>query len=196
MGIESAKTGKLLYHLTKLSNLESILENGLVSRKILLDNKVRFEDVANPDIITKRSKLGLDKFTPFHFHPYSSFDVAVKNSFPDEEFIYICITRDLARFNKFKILPKHPLSMDECILYDYDEGLTRIDWDTLVQKGLTDEYAKHVKMAECLTELVIPAEHFQSIVVKDEETKQFVESLFNKKNIKKNPPYINIQNWF
>jgi hypothetical protein len=181
LGIESAKTGKLLYHLTRLENLPSILEHGLVSRQFLLDNQSDFEDVADPDIITKRTELGLDKYTPFHFHPYSSFDVAVKSTYSDEEFIYICITRKLARHNNFKILPMHPLSMDECILYEYDEGFEEIDWDTLTQKGLTSEYAKHVKMAECITELMIPSEHFKSVAVRNEKIKKRLKACLPKK---------------
>ena len=38
MGIETAKTGKLLYHLTKLSNLESIIQQGMLPRKYILEN--------------------------------------------------------------------------------------------------------------------------------------------------------------
>lgn len=108
MGIESAKNGKLLYHLTKLDNLKSIVENGLVPRKTLLESGVIFDDVANPDIINKRTQLGLDIYTPFHFHPYSSFDVAVKHTYLDDEFIYICITRNNARHNNFKNTSKAP----------------------------------------------------------------------------------------
>ena len=55
------KYGKLLYHLTKLSNLDSIIENGLVSRKILEDKAVTFADVADHDIMDKRKRFGLDK---------------------------------------------------------------------------------------------------------------------------------------
>ena len=51
MGIDNAKNGKLLYHLTELKNLESIVRLGLVPRKVLLENEVKFEDVANPEII-------------------------------------------------------------------------------------------------------------------------------------------------
>lgn len=36
MGIDNAKNGKLLYHLTELKNLESIVRLGLVPRKVLL----------------------------------------------------------------------------------------------------------------------------------------------------------------
>ena len=35
MGLKDAKEGKLLYHLTELKNLESIIDFGLVPRKIL-----------------------------------------------------------------------------------------------------------------------------------------------------------------
>lgn len=41
MGIETAKTGKLLYHLTKLENLESIIENGLLPRKEVINQIVK-----------------------------------------------------------------------------------------------------------------------------------------------------------
>lgn len=48
--------------------------------------------------------------------------------------IYLCFDRELAKLNHFKILPIHPLSLDECVLYEYDEGFQKIDWDTLMEK--------------------------------------------------------------
>ena len=48
MGLKDAKEGKLLYHLTELKNLESIIDFGLVPRKILRENTVTFGDVADP----------------------------------------------------------------------------------------------------------------------------------------------------
>ena len=148
MGIDNAKNGKLLYHLTELKNLESIVRLGLVPRKVLLENEVKFEDVANPEIIIKRQELGLSEYIPFHFHPYTAFDVAVKNQHMGEEMIYICIQRELARENNFKILPKHPLSLTSYQLYDYDEGFNLIDWEIMTKVGLTDDHAKRIKMAE------------------------------------------------
>ena len=72
MGIDNAKNGKLLYHLTELKNLESIVRLGLVPRKVLLENEVKFEDVANPEIIIKRSeerRVGKEcrsRWSPYH----------------------------------------------------------------------------------------------------------------------------------
>lgn len=144
LGLENVKNKYLLYHLTGIENLDSIIENGLVSRKTLLDNQVMFGDIADVAIITKRTELGLDKYIPFHFHPYSSFDYAVKYKHPGNTFIYLCIKRDLARENDFLILPKHPLSIEECTLYQYDEGFDLIDWDTMSKTGI-DEHSKQVK---------------------------------------------------
>ncbi|GAA0753545.1 DarT ssDNA thymidine ADP-ribosyltransferase family protein [Clostridium sartagoforme] len=195
MGIKDTKKGKLIYHLTKLSNLDSILENGLLPRKTIIEEKMAFGDVANHEIISKRTELGLDIYTPFHFHPYSSFDVAVKNTYENEDFIYICISRSDAEYNNFKILPRHPLNMEECKLMDYAEGFEAIDWDTMHSKGRDDDYAKKVKMAECLTELTVPVECFQCIYVKDDETKKLVEKKLKDHGITEKPPYVDVMPW-
>ena len=70
MGKVLTKDGKLLYHLTKLSNLDSIIQNGLMSRRDLECKGLLFEDVADPEILVKRNCYGLDRYIPFHFNPY------------------------------------------------------------------------------------------------------------------------------
>ncbi len=196
MAMGNIKEGKLLYHLTRLSNSDSILEHGLVSRKLVKDSDVRFFDIADQEIISKRTELGLDEFIPFHFHPYSSFDVAVKGTYADEEFIYICISRENAKLKKFKVLPRHPLNNEETYqLYEYEEGFETIDWETMQSPGTEDRYTKSVKMAECLTNLRISAELFQCIYVKSEETRAIVRHKLHSKGIMKNPPYVDEGRW-
>lgn len=196
MGINDVKKGKLLYHLTELNNLDSILEYGLLSRKLMEEKKLIFTDVADQTIMSKRVALGLDSYIPFHFHPYSSFDVAVKSRNHEKEFVYICITRELAIHNKFQILPKHPLSHADCNLMNYCEGFSKIDWDAMHTYGNEDAHIKHVKMAECLTHLIIPGKHFHCIAVRNEEVKRLVEEKLQKNSILVQPPFVNIQKWF
>lgn len=197
MGLEGVREKKLLYHLTKVSNMEDIINYGLQSRRNLLKQGRIFDDVADPQIIDKREELDLDKYTPFHFHPYSAFDVAVKNTYSTDKFVYISIKRALAEFNGFKILKKHPLSQQECVLYEYAEGINNIDWDTMEMVGTTDEYSRNVKMAECLTDKCIPAELFQCVYVPDIETGQYIKKLFLYRGIIDQPPYVSVlPNWF
>ena len=197
MGLENVKSGKLLYHLTELKNLESIIRFGLIPRKVLLENTVTFEDIANPEIIVKRERLGLDEYIPFHFHPYTAFDLAVKKQHANNEMMYICIRRELARRNNFKDLPKHPLSLEDCQLYDYEEGFKRIDWDTMAKVGLTDPDSKQTKMAECLSAKVIPVDCFQCFYVPSEQSKEFAENTLRAYGIKFPPPFVNVMpQWF
>lgn len=197
MGLEKVKKGKLLYHLTKLDNLESIIKYGLMPRKKVLEQRINFGDIANPEIISKRTELGLDVYTPFHFHPYSAFDVAVKHTYKEHDMIYLCLDRELARRNHFKILPQHPLSAEECILYDYDKGFQMIDWGTMMEKNRKDDYAKQVKMAECLTEKIIPINYFNCIFVSSEDVKKKTIYILKKNGVDSQPPFVNVNEvWF
>lgn len=197
MGLEGVRNKKLLYHLTKVDKMESIIKYGLLPRRYLLKQDMMFGDVADPEIISKRQKLGLDRYIPFHFHPYSAFDVAVKNKYSTDTFVYICINRTLAEINDFKILSRHPLAGQECDLCDYDDGINSIDWDTMEKTGTEDEYSRTVKMAECLTDKCIPAKFFQCVYVPDNNTKLYIEKLFKENGIIEQPPYVNVQSkWF
>lgn len=197
VGIENAKTGKLIYHLTNIDNLDSILEKGLLPRKFVLEKKISFCDVADPNIINKRKGLGLDIYIPFHFHPYSAFDVAVKNNGDAQRMIYICLDRVFAKNNKFLILPRHPLSGEKFELFDYDKGFQEINWEIMTTTGKNDPYAKEVKMAECLTDKKIPATSFNCFYVASECIKNIVEKKLKQYNITEPPPYVNVQSvWF
>lgn len=196
-GLEGVRNKKLLYHLTKIENLESIICYGLQSRQYVLANQMRVTDIADPKIITKRQQWGLDQYIPFHFHPYTAFDYAVKGTYGKTNFVYISIKRALAEYNNFKILTAHPLSQQECVLYDYKQGMEAIDWDTMETLGTEDERCKNIKMAECLAECGIPADLFHCVYVPNEEVKEYVEALFRKYGITEQPPYVEVQEkWF
>ena len=104
MGLEGVREKKLLYHLTKVRNMETIIRYGMLPRRYLLERGMLMESV-----------------------------------------------------------------------------------------GKTDEYARNVKMAECLTEKCIPADLFQCVYVPDMETKQYIEKLFQDTGISEHPPYVNMQ---
>lgn len=177
--MQPPKDGKLLWHLTCLDNIESIFEYGLLSRKEL-ENK-KFVDVANPDILEKRARFGLEHYIPFHFFQKTPFagDVMTKNA--DKEFIYLTLSRDLASKNNFKVITKHPLNKDAEI-YDYSEGIGKIEWELM--DGYRDYHDKNVHDT-CLAECVacyksITISKFQSIFTSSEESKIRIEELKKK----------------
>lgn len=159
--------------------MENILRYGLMPRRELLD----FEDVADPSIINKRERLGLDNFVPFHFFPRNPFDYGVRHNHQFDQFVYICLYRSKAQKMGFRIINKHPLALEinDYELYDYDSGFDVIDWDKMDERNHADHDCKMVSMAECLHEGVLDAQNFDIVYTENEhdevEMKELVEEL-------------------
>ena len=92
MANESIRDKKLLYHLTLIDNLPSIIRNGLLSRNMLKRQQIEFPDVADSDIIRKRGAT-LGDYIPFHFHQRSRFDYAINSKYFLKNLIYLCVQR-------------------------------------------------------------------------------------------------------
>lgn len=141
---------KCIYHLTALDNLNSIIDNGLLSRKSLAQGNMSFADVADREIIEKRKSLNIVDCVPFHFHTYTDFDVCVQHQH-SEVFIFLAIYKNKAREKGFLIIPKHPLSCETHEIFDYDMGIEQINWDIMELTRGQDGYDSIVRMAECLS---------------------------------------------
>lgn len=187
----SIKDGKLIYHLTALDNLESIIKNGLKPREEINSSV----DIADPKILEKRDILGLLCFVLFHFFTKTPFDGAVRKYHSNTNFIYICIRRETAKEKGFCIIPYHPLSSEPentNIIYEYDKGFDKIKWNIIDgdNRDYNNQDIKNACMAECIYKGTIFYDLFQSIKVKDEET-------FNKVSmILRNCGFYNIKNKF
>jgi hypothetical protein len=163
---------KLLWHLTALDNLESILIRGLLSRNSIQ----KFIDIADEEIIKKRTELGLENYVPFHFFQGNPFDGVVLKEYPQKKFCFITILRDLAKKNNYKILSKHPLSPDATI-YEYNEGIEAINWDIVDRREYKDLECKQACMAECLAFECVKPKDFFSITVRTSADEAYVKSI-------------------
>jgi len=81
------------------------------------------------------------------------------------------------------VLPMHPLSMESCQLFQYDDGFNMIDWDTLTRKNDNSDYAKEVKMAEALTDSIIYINNFACIFVPSDIIKSEIETIMDEEGI-------------
>lgn len=174
---------KCIYHLTALDNLNSIIDNGLLSRKSLAQGNMSFADVADREIIEKRKSLNIVDCVPFHFHTYTDFDVCVQHQH-SEVFIFLAIYKNKAREKGFLIIPKHPLSCESHEIFDYDMGIEQINWDIMELTREQDGYDSIVRMAECLSnhcDLVIS--DINIIFVPNAEIEQSVHDILACHNI-------------
>lgn len=171
------KNGSLLYHLTAIDNLESIIINDLRPRSSIKN----FKDVADHDILQDREKFNLADYTPFHFFAGSPFAGSVQISNPDCDFVFITLKRQLAAAVNFYIIPSHPLNFKEAPL-NWNEGFEMIDWELMALRDYSDPVCKEVCMAESIYKGNISVRYFHCIYVKNQKLKDRVEELFRKHN--------------
>ena len=182
--------GKLLYHITHMDNLPSILENGLIPRqKLLKSGLCDFTDIADPEILSKREsyKNALSQYVLFHFYPKNPFDGAVCKKFGSENMAIITIYRDHYKQKEFFIIPSHPLDSDEPDIYPYDEGVERIRWDILDRTEGRDYHDPEIRkacMAECVMKYTIPPQEFAFIYVSNENAKNKIKQMRNSNLVK------------
>jgi len=174
---QTPKDGKLLYHLTALDNLESIIINDLQPRQGIQN----FVDVADYEILQGRNRFDLELYTPFHFFSSSPFSGKVQKDNPEKEFVYLALKRDLAEISKFMIVPSHPLHYKGEPL-NWNEGIQQINWDLLAMRDYSIQECKEACMAESIFKGRIAIKYFYCIYVRTIETKSKVEELLRKQN--------------
>ncbi|SON50424.1 DarT ssDNA thymidine ADP-ribosyltransferase family protein [Vibrio tapetis] len=170
---------KLLYHITSLENVASILDNGLLPRVELED----FDDVADHEILDGRQAYNLERYVPFHFFARNPFDGAVQTDNPDTDFVLVAVRRTLAQARNWSIIPRHPLANQGVEVLDYEEGFNRINWQAMNRRDYNDDESKSVCMAECLSPNVVAVNDFFKIFVPNEQVKKNVEMLLRDKRI-------------
>ena len=112
---QNPSEGKLIYHITHINNLPSILKVGLLSRKKLLRNpSLSFTDIADSEILSKREqyKEALSQYVLFHFFALNPFDGAVCRKYGSENMVIITVRRDICIRKDYQIIPSHPLDTD------------------------------------------------------------------------------------
>ncbi len=146
------KDQKLLYHLTDIDNIPSILKDGLMPRAEL--------NGADSDIIESREGLGLENYVPFHFFANNPFDGRVQLDHVEKNFVLISVRRDYAKANGWQIIPRHPLADQDIELMNYDDGFNAINWSKMHERDYSDDESKSVCMAECLSPNMVEASRF------------------------------------
>lgn len=165
--------GKLLYHITQIENLQSIISSGmLLPRNEVARRAIVIADIADQSILASRRtwKTDLSDYNLFHFYTRNPFDCAVCHAHGKENMAIITIRRDFAKKNQFKIIPSHPLGSEEPDILEYDAGMEAINWELLDadDRDYNIDAVRKACMAECITQTHISVDHFFSIYCFDE----------------------------
>ncbi|MGR3979423.1 DarT ssDNA thymidine ADP-ribosyltransferase family protein [Pseudoalteromonas sp. 1181_04] len=170
---------KLIYHMTDIINLDSILSEGIKPRCQLEG----FSDVADSEILEKRKRFKLDEKVPFHFFVNNPFDGGVVHANPMKTFVLLGILRTHSKEQNWEVIPRHPLANETISLMSYDEGMEAIDWVEMNKRDYSDANSKSVCMAECLAPGVVDASHINSIFVKTDACEERVSWMVRKREL-------------
>lgn len=182
--------GKLIYHITSIDNLPSILKFGLLSRKCILQNHdIHFTDIADPEILSKREryKEALSQYVLFRFFAKNPFDGAVCEKYGSENMAIIAVWRSICEHNNYQIIPSHPLDSDAPDLYSYGEGFKKVRWNILDDREHRDYKNAEIRkacMAECVVKGCVPVSDFAYIYVYSERAKEKILKMENAVAIK------------
>ena len=171
--MKNIKDQQLIYHLTALDNIPSILQNGLLPRSKLR----QFQDIADCEIIQLRKRLSLQDYIPFHFFARNPFDGVVQKNYRNKQFVIIAVRRTLAKIKNWKIIPQHPLANESIDLLDYNDGMQVIDWETMNRRDYRDPYCKNVCMAECLSQMIVTPQMIAVIFIADSKAMATINKL-------------------
>lgn len=173
------RDGKYLYHLSSIENIPQIAAHGILSRYDLTRRRIRFVDIADSDILTKRQRYSLDRMVPFHFFVKNPFDYKVVFDNPDTHFCILAVSRLLAIRQQWQIITRHPLSGDEePQLLDWDSGCQSIAWDQLApgNRDYNDHACKMACMAEALSPHAVPLSDVSMIFVPDDHAARMLRA--------------------
>lgn len=188
---------KLLFHMTHINNLASILSNGqLKSYSQLLRDTTSYQDIADQDVQGRRAETivpiqpggVLHDYVPFYFAGRSPMLYVVKNNgTPQKDLIYLMTNTEKIASSKlpFVYTDGHAI-MFLSSFYNSLDDLDCIDWSIMDSEYWNDtvEYPdrKRKRQAEFLIHQALPLQHITGIATYTIESKLRVEELVQNSN--------------
>lgn len=186
------------YYITHLDNLLSILEHGILSRKLSEELDIKPKQIANLDVVKKRKSKGLTSFANLYIHPRNAMLYQISKLNWRKKIIILGISSKVleikntrisignAAANSSIILPIEEINNIPRLLSDIREirywGTERIvDISKYLpkQKSSTGYYIpeKQFLQSEVLVPSKIPPSYIKAIYVPDETIKKELEEL-------------------
>ena len=189
------------YYITHIDNLESILKNGLLSHKRVIEQGINYTSIANNEVMQKRKDKGLEDYVNLYINPRNAMMYVVKNKVPKDSLVVIAINGNVIRqHNDIKVSIGNAasdysliLDKDELIyldIYKFFYEIRRIkDWTSETQIDISEFFKdkrphkflslKVFLQSEVLIKGKIEKELFTTIYVPNENIKEKVKRITN-----------------
>lgn len=175
------------YHMTRIENLPGILENGILSRRLLSAKNNNFEDIAIPTAIEHRDKpepifnKNILAYTPTYFNPNNAMLYLRKDI--QANIIILAISQRVLVDNKY-IFTDGNAAANATKFFGDIEHLDKLDWSCLRAKWWTDfEDGKRTRCAELLVPDAISPKLIKKILCPNTNSEQIAKKHLQDKKI-------------
>lgn len=208
MSIPEHLRGRYAYHFTMLDNLDSIIENGLLSTNKKVEKGIIHRDVSEQSIQNRRHTMSVPcsegkmvhDYIPFYFSKKNAMQLSILNKKNiDQPFlIYFAIPIEIIEEREGVVFSDSSANTNEPPnFYDSSEidKLDSLNWDAINNLGWKDpsDVYRRQKMAELLIPDILDLSDIDHIIVFNDSIKTIIEEeIFIPKKL--TPPKIKLDN--
>lgn len=187
---------RFAYHFTYIDNLQSIIDDGLLSTNLKIENGVEHKNVANDEIQERRSKMEVTcgpkgvvhDYVPFYFAKRTPMllNIVKSKNIDQVGIIYFAVPIDKVADTNVVFSDASANTIIPPQFYDKADNLNKLDWDIIDSWSWTyaDDDERHSKMAEILVHREVKITDISHIVVWNKNFKNHIKNVLDKNNIK------------
>ncbi|MFV0471850.1 MAG: DarT ssDNA thymidine ADP-ribosyltransferase family protein [Paludibacteraceae bacterium] len=169
-----------LYHMTHKSNLQNILQNGLLSHNQARNGRLTQVDIADNQVNDRRSRnepiyqRSIHDYVPLYFNPKNP--MLYRRGNIQNDIIILAIDRSLL-YQPNTVFTNGNAAAGATSFYSNPDDLTNLNWACINAEYWNDIVdGKRIKCSEVLVYPSIPTTAIKKILCNNQQTKQFVES--------------------
>lgn len=160
-----------LYHMTHKSNLENILQNGLLSHNTAHSRGLTKTDISDERVNRRRDRV--HNFVPFYFNPKNPMLYKRKNM--QSEIIILCIDRNLLQTD-LKFTDGNAAS-SSTKFYSSIKDLEKLNWSIINSEYWSDFIdGKRIRCSEILISNEVKTSSIKKIFCFNSETESYVKN--------------------
>lgn len=194
MSIPSEHRSRYVYHMTHLENLESILQNELLSTNEKTRLGIKHKNIANHGIQNRRAAMNVTcgpmgtvhDYVPFYFSPSVPMLLGLLNSknLDQQLIIYLAVKIDVVEREDVVFTSASANTNISPTFYCRPEELANLRWDLIdsYKWSLPSDDDRHAKMAEMLIHEKVEMSEIGFIVVWNKYFKKNANNLLAKAN--------------
>ena len=203
MTIPASYKGKYFYHFTHIDNLESILQNGLLSMNKKNKLGILHTDISSETIQHRRSVMDVTcapngtvhDYVPFYFTTINPMLLGILNRKNIDQPLVIYFAVSIEKISELNVVftDASANTNDPPNLYNNPKELNKLDWGAIDNRkwGCSDDDERHKRMSEVLVYEAMPFDWIEAIIVYNQFARKHVDKIFKKCKI--TPPKISYQ---